>query len=449
MERIWSIVDANWRLFRSLKLTVFLLITLAVGSAVGSFFPQLPQQPGLNLEQLQGHYAPWLWWLLGFFQIFDLFHSWWFSLAMVALTLNLWACSLPRLVDLIRDLRRPMSEPPANAKLLKLAGLPAGLEPRRLWLAKLLGLSARWFDQDGVGLRFERGRWGRPGFVMVHLGLSMILVAGAWSQLAGRDGSLVLEPGQQGEVFLASSSDGRMESLRLPFAVRCKDFYLEKYGAQAGSVRDYVSELEILEQGRLVSSRRVEVNQPLAFGGYHFYQTAFQRVPSRDMAWFQIQDRKGTRRIQAETGDSLAEDERGVQYKLEKFSEDFKGYGPAAKVSEDYPDGRKRSFWVMERHPGLVAAQRPGSLSLDMTRYKPGYATVLSVARDPATSWIWLGSTLMMMGLVLVFFLRHKALWLRSGPEGSTLYVWAHRGQGAFVAEVREKLVSAEVEEQA
>ena len=89
MERIWSLVDANWRLFRSLKLTVFLLITLAVGSAVGSFFPQLPQQPALNLEQLQVHYVPWLWWLLSFFQIFDLFHSWWFSFAMEALTQNL------------------------------------------------------------------------------------------------------------------------------------------------------------------------------------------------------------------------------------------------------------------------------------------------------------------------------------------------------------------------
>jgi hypothetical protein len=38
------------------------------------------------------------------------------------------------------------------------------------------------------------------------------------------------------------------------------------------AVRDYISELEIIENGRVVAAKSIEVNHPLRYGGYHFYQ---------------------------------------------------------------------------------------------------------------------------------------------------------------------------------
>jgi len=37
-------------------------------------------------------------------------------------------------------------------------------------------------------------------------------------------------------------------------------------------VSDYISELEIVEDGKVVAGKHIEVNHPLHYGGYHFYQ---------------------------------------------------------------------------------------------------------------------------------------------------------------------------------
>ncbi len=38
------------------------------------------------------------------------------------------------------------------------------------------------------------------------------------------------------------------------------------------SVRDYISELEVVRDNEVVASKDIEVNHPLYYGGYHFYQ---------------------------------------------------------------------------------------------------------------------------------------------------------------------------------
>ena len=41
------------------------------------------------------------------------------------------------------------------------------------------------------------------------------------------------------------------------------------------AVRDYVSELEVTVDGKVVAQKDIEVNHPLHFGGYHFYQSSY------------------------------------------------------------------------------------------------------------------------------------------------------------------------------
>ncbi|MCL5282423.1 MAG: cytochrome c biogenesis protein ResB [Planctomycetes bacterium] len=40
-------------------------------------------------------------------------------------------------------------------------------------------------------------------------------------------------------------------------------------------VRDYISELEIVKNGTVVAAKNIEVNHPLHYGGYHFYQHSY------------------------------------------------------------------------------------------------------------------------------------------------------------------------------
>lgn len=46
-------------------------------------------------------------------------------------------------------------------------------------------------------------------------------------------------------------------------------------------VRDYVSEVEVIENDKRVTEKKVEVNHPLNFGGYHFYQHDYDRQAHR------------------------------------------------------------------------------------------------------------------------------------------------------------------------
>jgi len=40
-------------------------------------------------------------------------------------------------------------------------------------------------------------------------------------------------------------------------------------------ISDYISELQIIEDGKVVAEKDIEVNHPLRFGGYHFYQSSY------------------------------------------------------------------------------------------------------------------------------------------------------------------------------
>jgi hypothetical protein len=41
------------------------------------------------------------------------------------------------------------------------------------------------------------------------------------------------------------------------------------------AIRDFVSELEVIRDGQVVAEKDIEVNHPLYFGGYHFYQVDY------------------------------------------------------------------------------------------------------------------------------------------------------------------------------
>ena len=78
-------------LFRSVNLTIFLLILLAILSIIGTVITQ-----NAATEAYIERYGEGLYEVLDFFGLFDMYHSWWFSTILVALVVNLVACSLNR-----------------------------------------------------------------------------------------------------------------------------------------------------------------------------------------------------------------------------------------------------------------------------------------------------------------------------------------------------------------
>lgn len=53
-----------------------------------------------------------------------------------------------------------------------------------------------------------------------------------------------------------------------------KRFSLQ-YRTGGGMVKDYFSDLQVIENGKVVKEKTIEVNDPLYYGGYHFYQSSY------------------------------------------------------------------------------------------------------------------------------------------------------------------------------
>src|SRR5205085_10835284 len=93
-EESHFLIERVWRFFCSLRLTLANLLLLFLAMIAGTFVN--PQNDSLaNIERafagrpgLLGTYR----WL----ELYDLFHSWWFTALMLSLALNLIACSLER-----------------------------------------------------------------------------------------------------------------------------------------------------------------------------------------------------------------------------------------------------------------------------------------------------------------------------------------------------------------
>lgn len=59
---------------------------------------------------------------------------------------------------------------------------------------------------------------------------------------------------------------------RFPGHSHGKDKFLLSYHRV---ISDYISELQIIENNKVVAEKDIEVNHPLRFGGYHFYQSSY------------------------------------------------------------------------------------------------------------------------------------------------------------------------------
>jgi len=102
-EESHVVIERVWRFFCSLRLTLANLLLLFLAMIAGTFVN--PQNDSLqNIERAFAGRG----WLLGtyrYLELYDLFHSWWFTLLLTSLALNLVACSferLPRIWYLVR-----------------------------------------------------------------------------------------------------------------------------------------------------------------------------------------------------------------------------------------------------------------------------------------------------------------------------------------------------------
>jgi cytochrome c biogenesis protein len=450
-EESHAVVEKIWRFFCSLRLTLANLLLLFCGMIAGTFVN--PQNDSLaNIERA---FAGREWTLRAYrwFELYDLFHSWWFTGLLLSLALNLVACSLerlPRIWFLVRYPQRRLDHVvglrfrvPPTSTALTLEDV-AGVLRRRRYRVNLT---------DGF-LFAERGRYARFGVWVVHLSLLLILGGGVYGRLTAFEGTAqVPQNGGIASGFIQRNPDGTEFKHRLvdqsgrPFLVQCDDFRLKEF--EPGRPKAFESDLVVYqdlgsrEPGRELARATISVNHPLRYGGLTFYQASYAQLEEGQRAKIGVRDQVTgrTRELMVAAGETIDAAE-GLNYQLVAHNPDYAGLGPAVEVLRT-EDGRTSSFWVFANDPGFDARNRPDRFSFSFERLSPLYATGLQIARDPSTPVVYLGCFLLFAGIGISFYTSHKRIWAQAASGKVALGGASHRNAEAFgreFASLREQI---------
>jgi cytochrome c biogenesis protein len=431
---------------------VVILLVLAAACLVGMFFDQT-----LTLQEHQAQWADALWkhWLFTRLELNDVFHSWWFGVNILALALNLTACSIERLPKIWIDIQNPQR----HLSDKQLRGIKHKYRAKIRDRSKALAVAEKIFpkalfseERDGTTYIFhEKHRYARTGVYIVHIALLAIMFGSMATTNFGLDGMMMIMEERTGRFVRARGPGGLPYYHDLGFEVRCDDFRLKTF--VDGAPMDFESDLAVMlpDATSPLLTKTIQVNDPLEYGGYTFYQASYNPIPGEQQVRLQVGPHGGERLTY-----SVAIGERvtmpdGVAFVPVEVIPNYGGLGPAVRVQKVQPDGRTGSFVVFRHFPDFDPQVRRGAYDLLFTGFDQQYATGIQVGRVPFIPVVFVGFFFLFVGMYMAFFMSHRRYWVRLAPAGGddldlVVAGAARRHQYSFEEEfskMREVLVEA------
>lgn len=402
-------------LFRSLKLTIVLLILLAILSIIGTLIIQNASRSEYIQRYGIGPYE-----VLDFFNLFDMYHSWWFSAILLLLVINLITCSIHRLPGILSQISRGSG--PLEDKTLKTLPYVEKIQisdPIKKEEDIQASLKKRFKDwgrietEKSVTLFSEKGGYSRLGVPITHLSILIILIGGIIGSLYGFRGQVnILEGETVNEIFLRSKDQEIPKPI--DFSIRCDDFNITYYnlpGRKEKHVKEYSSLLTIVENGKEVLKKTVQVNHPLHYKGLAFYQSNYGAIHDVTLG-IQWKGKKEKTFFKVLEGNTVSVPNTNYLIRALKYEHEVHNFGEGVQVVLFKPDQEPRPFWILKAFPKFDE-QRKDAFVLTVEEVTEKEYTGLSVTRDPGVWVVWIGCGLMIVGLILSFFFSHQRVWAR------------------------------------
>jgi cytochrome c biogenesis protein len=428
--------------FASVTLALVLLFALAVTSILGTILPQ-----GEPLEFYAQSYSPWAGRLIQVLQLYDMYHSWWFQWLLVLLTVNLIVCSIRRFSTTWKVIKAPprtvsqnlfTSLPFSQRFLIKKKGFDL-----QVWLDSLSvfhsGKPEPQETAEGKAFYLEKGRFSRFGVYLVHGSILILFLGAMIGSLYGFKGFLELKEGESRDrVFLKGSEHLKM----LEFSVKLDQFALSSYAN--GMPKEYRSDLSFWESGQEKEKAVVRVNDPCTYKGITFYQSSWDQFPSA----IKLSLKKGDQETKLTLNMFQQVPIPDSPYALQavRFTNSLSNFGPALgllllKGNEEIDGG-----WVLINQMGFHG-NRLGEFKVQVEDMKKRYVSGFQVNRDPGVWFIWIGSSLMLIGFIVAFYFSHQQVWIwireekdAKGMEKMEIRIGgtAHKNRLAFVRKMEQ-----------
>lgn len=398
--------------FNSVKLAIVLLIIITLASIIGTLIPQ-----DRTMQEYVLHYGQ-LAKVLTSLEFTKIYNSFWYVGLLFLFSFNILVCTLTRLSPKLKRAFNPKME----KEVKNLIVLKTQEKFNKNWdLAKakdevrntLTGRRYRVREETEEGKVFLLARKKTSGLFgadFVHLGLLVILAGGIISGMTSISNDMALYEGQTLPVVNAD------------FQIRLDNFETEYH--ENGSVKDWKSTVTVIENDEEKLSKVIEVNHPLSYKGYMFYQSAydFDWQNTTVEIWAKKKDNPDyTGKIRLRLGDKVELEGENLQITALQFVPDFiigengqvatrssQPYNPAVEIEGWQGETQIFKGWIFAQFPDFSRihseSEEETNLTFELKGYEGGEISILNAAKDPGVNLIWLGCVFLMAGLGLAFY---------------------------------------------
>ncbi|HUQ43097.1 MAG TPA: cytochrome c biogenesis protein ResB [Candidatus Limnocylindria bacterium] len=425
-----------WRLFTSVNFAVVQIVAVAVLAVVGMTIRQLPgfafRSQGdysAEMDRLRSIYEP----VLGVglvdvlerLQLFHVFSSTPFTIALLILAISILICTIdrtPRLWQQSAAIRVVQPEAyfdprlPDRVSIAAGGGLTSGSVAAALRRARFVVREA--VAPDGSTFVYgDRNRWTKLATLISHLGLILFLVAGLVTARFGDEQGLIVAEGDTLTV----------QPIGTPGLLLVRNLGFDAPGIDTGTPSDFTTDLEVFRDGQLLARKTIRVNDPLSAGGYTFHQNGFGPAP--DLLIRSTQDGSILWSGPVPLTDAAAGRPFGAMpipgrpFGLELLL-DRTDEGVGTLIVLPYsangtnPDGTPK---LVEGFPVLVVRGETVPMEgLDLSVELRGFSdyTLLIAKRDPGAAIVWGAFVALLLGLAITFYLPRRRIWARLRPDG-------------------------------
>ena len=433
-EYLSGIFKEIWKFFASVKLTVSILLTIAVTSVIGTVIPQKSEIAAEYYRQnLKLLYS-----IFHAFDIFNMYHSWWFQALLILLTLNIFVCSFNRISAIwkivfiktphfhLSKFRKIKQKKEFNEKR-SIKTLEKKYIPVVSSLYKYCRLER---TDEGFCIFAEKWRWTRLGVYIVHLSIILLLFGSLIGSRYGFEGFVNIPEVNSSKSIRNNHTN---EIYDLDFEIRCDDFSVSYYDPNKRMPKEFRSTLTILEEGKTVLQQDILVNTPLRYKGISIFQNSWGEVPS------DLPPKEITLNFQSrETGmvynkktmmkQKVVVPEGEGTFAIEEYMEasEFRGHdiGQAFIGTLTNKDGNKTRILLPLQFPRFDE-MRGGDIVISVVDLPHIHYTGLQVTKDPGVPVVYTAFIVLIIGIAIAFFMSHQRLCIdvRKKEKGCVVMV--------------------------
>ena len=422
-----SLLDRVWRFFISMRTGLWLILVLGLLSLAGTLLEQAPaavrNDPASYSQWVDGVSSKYGGWtkILGFLGLFNVFTSYWFQGIIILLATSVLACSVNRAPKLWKIATHPrpsmgktfFDHAPLRADVVVAESPEAALKDVTTILHRHRFRVIHQPDDGGQNLYADRYRWGPFGTVIAHVSFVLILLGFFLTATTGfKDQSFVAPVGQKVAVGHGTG-----------LAIEARSFTETDYAN--GMPKDYSADVVLYKNGTQVQHQLVRVNHPMKQDGVWIYQSSFGIAASMI-----VKDASGKELFNGSPALFQSTDGQHIFGSFTLASQDLTVFVVEPASGQTDPS-IKAGQVQLEIHKGsdatplavqVISQGKAETISgLSYTFDRNRQYTGLIVAHDKGQAFVWVGSALFVLGLILVFFFPHRRIWVqaRAVPDGT------------------------------